>query len=190
MWKVAKFQLKSECPLILHNGELANPLNPLVKQMKKVSGKRIKTDADFKQLGKFEFMGGLYLDEKLGVILPSDMIEAALIGGAKKFTEGTSAKQGMYVANHHKLIFDGPQEPEKMWKDGRFTFQKMVKVKQSRILRTRPIFNEWSAEVEVLYEPSNVDLSQLAKWFVPAGKIIGIGDWRPRYGRFEVKALD
>lgn len=135
-------------------------------------------------------MGGLYLDKDLGVVLPVDVIEAALNAGARKFKDGPAARAGMYIADHHKLIFDGPQDPEEMWIDGRFTFKKMVKIKQSRILRTRPIFNKWSAEVEVLYEHTLVDKPQLIKWFVPAGQTIGIGDWRPRYGRFEVKALD
>lgn len=157
--------------------------------MKKLTGKRGKTAADLEQLGKLEFMGGLYLDKDLGIILPSDVIEAALNGGARKFKEGMLCKSGMYVASNHKLIFDGPQDPEEMWTDGRFTFQKMVKVQRNRILRTRPIFHEWSAEIEVLYEHTIIDLGQLMKWFIPAGQIVGIGDWRPRYGRFEVKEL-
>lgn len=136
-------------------------------------------------------MGGLYLDKKLGVVLPAEVIEAVLNGGARKFKEGMVAKSGMYVANHAKLIFPGPQEPKKMWKDGRFTFQKMVKVQRNRILRTRPKFDEWSAIVEISYEDTTVeDLDQIVKWFVEAGQVVGIGDWRPRYGRFGVKALD
>lgn len=188
-WKKAQFQLISEAPLIMHNGDLANPLNPLVQQMKKLSGKRNKTPADLEQLAKHEFIGSLYISEDLGIVLPAEVIESCLNGGARKFKEGMLAKSGMYISNNAKLIFDGAQEPEAMWIDGRFTFQKMVVIQRNRVLRTRPLFETWSANVEVNYEPSIVDLSSIEKWFVPAGQIVGLCDWRPRYGRFEAELM-
>ncbi len=157
--------------------------------MKKLTGKRGKTTADLDQLAKLEFIGGLYVNTELGVHLPAEVIESALNGGARKFKEGQQARSGMYIINPSKLIFDGPQEPEEMFADGRFTFQKMVVVQRSRILRTRPIFENWSADVTVSYENSVVDLEQIQKWFVPASQIVGFCDWRPRYGRFEFEMI-
>ncbi len=157
--------------------------------MKKLTSKRDKTIADLEQLAKLEFIGGLYVDKELGIILPADVIEAALNGGARKFKEGMKAKSGMYITEHSKLIFDGPQEPEEMFADGRFTFQKMVKIKQNRILRTRPKFDEWSTRVIVSYENTIIDLEQIVKWFTPASQIVGFCDWRPRYGRFEFEMI-
>jgi hypothetical protein len=48
----SKFRLTSESPLLLHNGQTADPSNRFSKEMKKISGKRGKTDADFEQLSK------------------------------------------------------------------------------------------------------------------------------------------
>lgn len=157
--------------------------------MKKVSGKRGKTDSDLEQLAKLEFMGGLYLSDGMGVVLPADVVESTIINGAKKFKEGMQAKSGMYVPGHCKLIFDGPQEPEAMWADGRFTFQKVVSIGRNKIVRTRPKFDNWSAEVTVMYEDSVVNPDQVHKWFKRAGEIVGFCDWRPRYGRFSVSPL-
>ncbi len=187
-WKTVELKLKSaaSCPLICHNGELANPLNPLVKQIKKVTGKRSKTDADLEQMAKLEFIGSLYIHDGR-VVLPSDVIEASLNGGARKFKEGPAARSGMYVNNNPILEFDGPTKPEQLWKDGSFVFQKMVVISRSRILRTRAIFNKWALSAEVCYEDSIVDLDQLKKWASTAGEVVGVGYWRPRYGRYVVE---
>lgn len=187
-WKKANFRLTSEAPLILHNGELANPLNPLVLQMKKLSGKRSKTPADLEQLAKLEFMGSLYVGED-GIVLPGEVVESCLNGGARKFKEGQLAKSGMYVSKNSKLIFDGPQTPNEMWEDGRFKFQRLVVVSRARILRTRAIFENWSVIVEVNFEDTITDLQSIKKWFVTAGQVVGLCDWRPRYGRFSAELI-
>ena len=186
-WKSKSYQLKSESPLISHNGQLASPLNPITIQMKKLSGKRSKTEADLEALAKLEFLGGLYIDKTLGIVIPADNIEAAIIKAAMKSKLGPVAKTGMFVDKHSKLIYDGPQVPEKLWKDKDFVLQKLVVIQRSRILRTRPIFNEWSLETVVSYADSIVDESQLDGWMQIAGSQVGLCDWRPRYGRFSVK---
>lgn len=123
------------------------------------------------------------------IVLPAEVVEATINGGARKFKEGQVAKSGMVIMDHAKLIFDGPQKVDKMWKDGRFTFQKMVVVARARILRTRPKFDDWSAEIQVNYEDTVCEESQVYKWLVKAGQVVGCCDWRPRYGRFEVRKV-
>ncbi len=188
-WKEAQYQLTGASPLIQHNGDLANPMNPIVKAMKLISGKRKKTEADFEELARLEFLGGLYVSDNPGIILPAEVVESCINAGARKFKEGMTAKAGMVVMDHAKLIFDGPQTPDEMWEDGRFTFQKMVVVQRARILRTRPSFENWSANITVSFENTECDQAQVCKWIVKAGQIVGLCDWRPRYGRFDVKAV-
>jgi len=93
--------------LLLHNGELANPLNPIVKEMKKISGKRSKTEADYEELARLEFQGGLYMGQD-GPVIPATCIEAMLINGAKKSKEGPKAKVGIFVTKNARLEYDGP----------------------------------------------------------------------------------
>lgn len=183
-WQIQNYKLTGVSPLILHNGDLANPLNPIVKSQKKISGKRGKTEADLEELARLEFHGSLYTNGNGEIVLPAEVIEATINGGARKFKEGLVAKSGMVIMNHSKLIFDGPQDPVEMWKDGRFTFQKMVVVSRARILRTRPKFDDWSVEIEVTFEDTVCEESQIYKWIVKAGELVGCCDWRPRYGRF------
>jgi len=53
-----------------------------------------------------------------------------------------------------------------------------------RIMRTRPIFRNWSALAVIEYESSLLNLEQVDRWIQTAGVQVGICDWRPRYGRF------
>jgi len=143
-------------------------------------------------LAKLEFFGSFYVDKIDGqdvIVLPAEVVEATINGGARKFKEGPLAKSGMVIMDHSKLIFDGPQTVKEMWEDGRFTFQKMVVVARARILRTRPIFDKWACVIKVNYEDSVCDRTQVYKWLVKAGQVVGFCDWRPRYGRFSVKSV-
>ena len=58
-----KFRLTGVSPLVKHNGRLANPWDPMAKALKAVAGERAKTDADFEELARIEFLGGLYVCE-------------------------------------------------------------------------------------------------------------------------------
>lgn len=188
MWQDKYYQLKSVSSLLMHNGQMANPVNPLAKLMKQVSSKRAKTDADFEQMARIEFMASLYMRHD-GPILPAENITAMLIKAAKKRREGPAATSGMFVLEHARLEYDGPRTAEELWEDERFRHVALVNVQRARIARTRPIFEDWSATVKVTYEDQQVNVGQLNDWFVIAGDQIGIGDWRPRFGRFTVTEL-
>lgn len=61
MYQSLSFQITGVSPLLMHNGRLADPLDPLVKDIKKLSCKRPKTEADLERITKLEFLGSLYL---------------------------------------------------------------------------------------------------------------------------------
>ncbi len=155
--------------------------------MKLISKKRGKTETDLEELARLEFLGGLYISNELGVILPAEVIEGTINGGARKFKEGMDAKAGMVVMEHTKLNFEGDNlAPEELYAEENFRFQKMVVVARARILRTRPWFQNWNAGIEITYENTVCDSGQIYKWLKKAGEIVGLCEWRPRYGRFEV----
>ncbi len=134
-------------------------------------------------------MGSLYVSANPGLIIPAEVVEACINAGARKFKEGMTAKSGMAIMEHSKLEFDGPQTPSEMWDDGRFTFQKMVVVSRARILRTRPKIDDWAITTEINFEDTVCDLNQITQWIIKAGQIVGMCDWRPRYGRFNVEVV-
>lgn len=188
-WKTEKFKLTSVCPLLMHNPVTADPLSKWAKALKQVSGKRTKTDADHEEMARIEFLAALYINEQ-GPIIPTTWVDATLINAAKKNKEGMLAKSGVFCKAHSMLEYDGPRTANDMWDDVRFRHRALVKVGTARVMRTRPVFNSWSAVIEVSIEDSIINPSRLSDWFQIAGLYIGFGDWRPQFGRFESKRLD
>lgn len=173
----------------MRNGELANPLSAAAKQLKEISGKKSKTDADFERMAEIEFKAGLYMDEDSGPVIPAKVIEAAIYEAARATKSGKIAKSACFVKKNAVLQYDGPRDADGLWMDESMRCCVCVKVKQSRIVRTRPIFREWSAFIEVEFEDSVANESQVVKWLKTAGTSVGIGDWRPQNGRFTATAM-
>lgn len=181
------YTLRSICPMLVHNGQLADPTNVFAKAMKAISGKRAKTDADFEEMARIEFLGGLYMG-KAGPVIPPQNVRGMLIRAARKRKEGKQAEAGVFVLDNTQMEYDGPRDADALWEDESFRHRAIVVVGRNRVARTRPIFNEWQAKVKVTFDDELVNERQLDEWFEIAGGIIGLGDWRPQYGRFEVVA--
>jgi hypothetical protein len=188
-WKTLKYKWISSAPLIMHSGVMADPTNKWTKLIKQISSKRQKTDADYEEMARLEFMAALYLDEN-GPIIPTFVIESVVINGAKKSKEGQTAKSGCFCPEHARLEYDGPRKPEELWADERFRFSAIVRVGTARVARMRPIFKEWSAVITLSAEDTMVNPSRVYEWLTAAGTQVGVGDWRPQNGRFTVEKID
>jgi hypothetical protein len=188
-WNKVSYKLTSSAPLIMHNGQLSDPLNKWSKLQKPITAKRKKTDADYEEMAHLEFLGSLYMDEN-GPVLPADVIDALIINGAKKSNEGMVAKSGCYSDNHAKLEYEGPRTASELWNDETFHFVKGVKVGMARVQRTRPIFHNWSVVINLNIEDTMVNVARVDEWLTAAGTQVGICDWRPKYGRFTAERLN
>lgn len=174
-------------PLIMHNGQLADPLNKFSKMKKEISTRRNKTDADLEEIFRISFMGSLYADEEGDIVLPSHMIEAVILGGAKKSKLGKIASAAVVVENNAKLIYDGPRDHGELFNDERFRLSALVGIGQAHVPSVRPIFRKWSADLAISYLPDLLDKNTLVAAVRNAGIYCGFGDWRPRFGRFEIQ---
>jgi len=173
----------------MHNGQLANPMNSYTKKIKKISGKRSKTDADYEEMARLEFLGGLYLDSKNEPCIPAKVIRGVLVGkggAARSQKRGKDANRSIFILRDFPLEYEGPRKPDELWENESFRFQELVKVQSSRILRTRPIFRDWALAVTIEYDETLIDEPDVCEWMKIAGTI-GIGDWRGVYGRFTVE---
>ena len=185
-WKEKTYHLKSVCPMLTHNGQGVDPLNKFTKATKLITKKRVKTDEDLNEIARIEFLSGLYMGPD-GPILPAQNLESMLTVAAKKFKEGNLAKSGMFVKSDAVLIYEGSRNPEEMFLDDNLRDTRSVALNgRSRIMRTRPIFPKWEADVMIAYEDSVVNGSRIDEWMKTAGAVIGLCELRPRLGRFEV----
>lgn len=188
-WQTAQYKLTGEAPLIMHNGQTANPLNHFAKAMKQISSKRTKTEADYEELARIEFMAGLYMNGN-GPMIPAENWTAMITKAAMKRKEGPIARPGMMVLKDADVEYEGPRDADELWDNESFRFSALVRIGQSRVARMRPIFHDWSTIVEVNYEDTLANRRQVDEWLDIAGGVIGMGDWRPRFGRFSVEVLD
>jgi hypothetical protein len=178
--------------LILHNGQTADPLNKYAKALKAVTSdkQRKKTEEGIVEMGNIEYEAGLYLNAKGQVILPSRVLEAHIAEGARKTKEGKTALAGMFVDTDGVLSYEGGPLTVKQLiasEDHRLTVP--VSVNQSKIIRVRPMFKNWSCSFEVSILEEMAGTSTLQTWLRNGGSFVGLGDWRPRHGRYEVQEV-
>lgn len=178
-------KIVGESPMLMHSSRLSDPLDPATKALKVASGKRSKTDDDHAAMAEAEFLGSLYCDPDVGPFLPGENIHASLVAAAKMDKLGVKVTRGLLVRDDiNPLVYDGPRDPVAMWRDGRFAHRASVKVMAARVIRTRPIFRTWATQTTLLVDESQLDLAQVRYIADNAGSFIGVGDWRPRFGRY------
>lgn len=140
--------------------------------------KRSKTEYDPKE----EAESSLYTDEKGKLVQLATHLEACMIKSAVQFkmqgkkTSKDAVKAGVFVKPEmipHKI-----QEWE--------IFTVPVVIQRSRILRSRARLNKWELNFAMKVIDERLTPNIVKEILVNAGKFVGIGDWRPRYGRFEV----
>ena len=170
--------------LLMHNGQLSDPMNPYAKAMKAISSKRQKTDADLEQLANIEFEAGLYLDRNRNVIIPGRVFESVLVEGARRSKEGKLALAGSIVENDAIITYDGgPLSVDDLIKSPDHRLTVSAKIGTSRVMRTRPMFHNVKADFEISLAGEAANGDQLRRWIVDAMNMVGLCDWRPRYGR-------
>lgn len=202
-----KVLIKGISPLIMHNGEGANPVDPrilpdfLQKEFdqktfleagKNLSKKVGKTEADHSKLAKLGFYSSLYLDRNQKVIYPAKCLEKMIIEQSKEFKVGraslsTKAKRAIFVPKDALLDFHNKNKSLKSLFD-LHRYDELVKVNMSKTPRTRAIFEKWSCEFTVELATKIIDLSTL-KDILSLGEFYGSLERRPKFGRYKVVSV-
>jgi hypothetical protein len=191
VYETIDFVIRGLSPLMMHNGRLANPYDPIVRQIKEITGKRSgKTEADATRLMDLEFEGGLYLDDDGCVVVPGENIEGMIAGGGVKNERmnKSSYLAGIICDGAWPLKYEGPKAVAGLMADHRFRDVRGVVVDNKRVMRCRPIFRSWSLEFTVHYMPETINPSQVYRAVETAGRIVGLCEYTPKFGRFVVES--
>lgn len=174
----------------MHNERLADPTGQWAKALSAIHGKRKKTEDDILALKRAEWEGGLYTNAKGAPAVPVDWLLATVLAGAKRYKLGPLVKAGVFaVKDTFDLDFDFKRKTDldALYNDGRFVDYRGVVVNgRSRVMRCRPHFPGWAVDVELGYDPTTIDRDQIVRAMETAGHLIGMGEYRPRFGRFTV----
>lgn len=188
MKQTAKFHLEGMAPLLMHSGQLSDPLNEWTKAIKKITDKRKKTEADHEEVGRLEWFGGLYLFNGAPCI-PREAIKATLLRAAFTLKKGPKVKPGVVCEAHAPLLYEGPTDPKQLWEDGSFADRRTKSMRGQRVVRTRPIFFPWAADILLAFNDEMLNPEEIDELVAIAGHSIGLLDERPEYGRFNVHKL-
>lgn len=188
-----RLTLTGTAPLLMHNGRLADPIDPAAKALAAATSKRTKTDADHAEVARLEWHGGLYWDEDLnGPYIPGENIAKCLRSAAKMTKHGKAFDRGLMISTEiNPLVYNGPRDRDKLAADANFVHRKCIVVAGRRVPRTRPMFREWKVDCEGVIDPNVLDLETVRQAAETAGQFEGLGDWRPgspraggTFGRF------
>jgi len=190
--KKIKCEFHGVSPLIMHSCQCVNPLHPLSIAQKKINAKKKnKTDEDLAMLSDLEWEGGLYWNDEVGVYVPAENIEATIREGAKARRKGKDIVKGFMVEDMMVPLDIGENlTKEEMKADFRFRDVRAMRVKTSRVMRTRPRFNMWNLAFTAMYDENVLNFDEIVDAIEYAGQYVGLCDSRPKYGKFSARVTE
>lgn len=184
--KKLHIELKGLNTLMMHSPKTVNPLHPLSIEKSKYTSKRKKTEEDLLKISELEWESSLYYDEANGLHIPVECLQKTLENGAKMFKAGKDIQRYCQFAGAVAPLDIGvPFDLEKMRHDQKYYDVRPVAVMRSRVIRTRPRFDVWRCEFDMLFDEEHIDVDVVARAFENAGQYIGLCEARTLgYGRF------
>lgn len=180
--------------LLMHSVRLANPVDEYSKAIKTITRKptKEKGDSDHEEVWRLEYQGGLwYDDDGLGPVIPGDALNALMAQGASKIRKGKAFAATIYCDEESfALEYEGPRDREGLWNDPRFRDYRGVVVGKSKVMRTRPRFRNWSVRFSFVVGDDSLNRKDIELALTTAGQLVGLGDYRPRYGTFVVNEFE
>lgn len=174
---VVNVEIIGSCPLIFHRWSNEGVA---AKAAAKKGSKEKKSD------NVEEFV---YRDEDGHICLPGEYLRMAMVYAAKFKQDPRSPrksafdlfKAGIIPLTEMAKINGGTDK----WD---FIDQRRVVIQRNAITRMRPSFLKgWSAEIDIMINtPEYIDYQMFSEVLSTAGRLIGVGDFRPTYGRFDI----
>lgn len=134
--------------------------------------------------------------------LPGAYLKGSIAGpaGAAKFRQDPRSprksaldlfKAGVVVLTDIAPLFSA-KDQKKAATEWDYLDQRRVMVQRAGITRQRPAFLAgWTASFDLsVLTPEYIDLSSLLDVITNAGKLVGVGDFRPTFGRFQVTRFE
>lgn len=142
---------------------------------------------------------GLYLDKEGNIVIPADVLLGVLKSSAVDFKVPGKGKKTFknYIDSGLEIV---PEAPPLISDGGWVIDVRPVAIKGSKILRSRPRFDDWKVQFtiqlndpETFLDPYDKEYgggSNIHDILEAAGQFKGICDYRPRFGRFKVTRFE
>lgn len=134
----------------------------------------------------------VYRDEKECICIPSRYIIRSIVEAGRNFQDPRSTRKSAKELVQAAVMADEILSPvlvnDKPVKEWDYLDKQRVCIMRSAITRTRSAFNKgWEADITLICQvPEHVTPDFLRNLVDNAGLLIGVGDFRPTYGRYQV----
>ena len=187
--KVITLRFNGSCPLLMHSERGANPLDKSVQAHKKLTSKRAKTDEDQIAIAWSEYQLAIYHDAEIGPYIPAQNIDRTIVEGARKNKLGKKFESSARCTlDKIPVIYEGPRDVRGLY-DAGFVDVRSVGVNRARVMRVRPVFRSWSLQFDFAYDETEIEEDSIVLAAESAGRLVGLCDYRPRFGRFDVEVV-
>jgi hypothetical protein len=129
----------------------------------------------------------VYRCENGNLGLPGEYLRQAIIGAAR-FRQDPRSPRKSAMDLFKAGVVSLTELADLGVKDAEYIDRRRVLIQRNAITRERPALREgWEATIELMVLlPEYIDQSTLHEVITNAGRLIGVGDFRPTYGRFQV----
>lgn len=177
-------------PMLQHNGRLANPLDPYTQRLKQFTAKKKKTDEDLMNILMAEARGAVYETTDGLIGFPTQNVWRSVYDAATAFRRGADIKRALsFEDSIEPLLVDGAHiTVDKFLAVPANIDYRPVAVNRAKTMRARPkVQLPWAATFAFDLLDDVIDARDLAPILERAGRLVGLGDWRPIYGTFSVE---
>lgn len=134
----------------------------------------------------------LYRDSEKRIYLPATWFQGCIVeAGKQKKMGGKGSSKATYSKVAGSSVEINPFEivmENANWKV--FSILAVNPTTRGRNILHRPQFDKWEVSFEVVFEESQIEPAVMKELFDIAGRMVGVGDWRPakkgRFGKFQV----
>lgn len=133
----------------------------------------------------------VYRNEKNELCIPGEYLRGAIVGAAKYQQDPRSPRKSAMDLFKAGIISLTPLASLGT-KDWDLLDKRRVVIQRSAITRSRPCMREgWKATFVLQIQlPEYIDQALLNSTIQAAGRLIGLGDFRPSFGRFSIISFD
>lgn len=159
--------------------------HPTPEEEKKILERKSNPKAKVKDLTDQEQFDMHAYKKGKNFIQPSEMIEAAMTKAAVNFKmEGKKTYKDAIKSGIIITPIEIPHKIQTVEQDARWGVNKNTR---GAVWVVRPRFNDWELDFDLeLLQDERVSPEILKEILNYAGLYVGIGAWRPKFGRFEV----
>lgn len=129
----------------------------------------------------------VYRDDEGYLAIPSEYFRMSIINAAK-FKQDPRSPRKSAMDLFKAAVFPSSEYCSLGMKDWSYVDRRRVTVQRNGITRSRPAINQgWTCEMQLsVVLPEYVSPELLNEVIQMAGRVVGVGDFRPTFGRFQV----